>query len=428
MRKFIPFRSQISQITSFNRGARLFLIATILDGLVLTIWWLYFNFYILGLGYDREFLGLVNSVPAIAALLLGLPLGFLVDRIGLKWSMLTGVCLFLMASAAEVIFPNPFIILSAGFVGGAANTLYFLSQAPYMMRVSNRENRTMLFSLNFGLVTLSGALGNLLAGQLPVFFAEFLSVDANSANAYQAVLLSAIILGSLTLIPLWMIKEPVIQNNGIIMEIDNSSWILVIRRVGKQVKQVLSQRITLKLSLPNLLIGFGAAILIPYMNVFFREQFNISDQKLGVIFSISALLTGIGSIIAPRMAEVMGSKIRMVVFTQGLSLLFLAILGFSPYLWLAAVGFLVRGTLMNMAVPLYNAFSMEQVRETEQAPVNSIKEWSWQVGWAVGPYVSGVIQKSYGFTPLFITTLVLYFTSTLLVWIFFHNSENKSRI
>jgi MFS family permease len=186
---------------------------------------------------------------------------------------------------------------------------------------------------------------------------------------------------------------------------------------------VLRKARTIKLSLPNLLLGFGAAILIPYMNVFFREQFAISDQTLGILFSLSSLLVGVGSIIGPRLADALGSKIRAVVLTQGSSLVFLFLIGFAPALWLAAVGYLLRGVLMNMAVPLFNAFAMEQVDESEQATVNSLKETAWQVGWAVGPYISGLVQERYGFTPLFIVTGVLYAFSTLMTWGYFHQSE-----
>jgi predicted MFS family arabinose efflux permease len=78
---------------------------------------------------------------------------------------------------------------------------------------------------------------------------------------------------------------------------------------------------------------------------------------------------------------------------------------------------------MNMAFPLYSAFAMEQVPEREQATVNSIKELTWQVGWAVGPYLSGVVQATYGFSPLFAATALLYGAATLITWVFFKGKE-----
>jgi MFS family permease len=189
---------------------------------------------------------------------------------------------------------------------------------------------------------------------------------------------------------------------------------------------VVSRPETLKLALPNLLIGTGAAILIPYMNVFLFDKFSLPDSQLGTLFSLSALMTGVGSVLAPRLSAGLGSKIRAVVFTQAASLAFLMLVGFSPYLWLVSVSFLMRGTLMNMAVPLYHAFAMEQIREREQGTVNSVIELAWQVGWAVGPYASGVVQQRYGFPPLFITTGALYLGSILLTWSFFGKREQAS--
>jgi MFS family permease len=58
---------------------------------ILSAWWLFFNFYILESGYIRDFLGLANSMPAIAGLLLGIPIGRLSDRIGRKPAILLGI-------------------------------------------------------------------------------------------------------------------------------------------------------------------------------------------------------------------------------------------------------------------------------------------------------------------------------------------------
>ena len=120
----------------------------------------------------------------------------------------------------------------------------------------------------------------------------------------------------------------------------------------------------------------------------------------------------------------LGGKVRAIVATQSASLAFLLLAGFAPTLWLSSVGFLLRAALMNMASPLYSAFCMERTPEQHQGFVNSILNLSWNLGWAVGPYVSGVVQDRYGFTPLFIATSVLYGVASLLTWGFFKDAEN----
>ena len=69
---------------------------------------------------------------------------------------------------------------------------------------------------------------------------------------------------------------------------------------------------------------------------------------------------------------------------------------------------------------------MEQTPEKEQGLVNSLLNISWQLGCAVGPYISGIVQENYGFTPLFISTGILYATAISLTWIFFHRAEQTS--
>ncbi len=326
--------------------------------------------------------------------------------------MLIGIGISMAAMGLEVTVANPNLILLAAFVGGTGNMLFFLSHAPFMMKVSDQSNRTLLFSLSFGLMTLSGAVGNLFAGQLPAMFGAWLEVPARSAAAYQAVLLVSVALSLLTLIPIALIREP-----------EATAQEQAEAREGPPVWQVVLRPLTLQLALPNLLIGFGAAILIPYMNVFFLDRFALPDRQLGLLFSLSALLTGVGSVIGPRLAARLGGKIRAVAFTQGASLVFLLLIGFSPYLLLVAISFLLRGTLMNMAVPLYHAFAMEQTAAREQGTVNSVVELAWQVGWAVGPYLSGVVQEAYGFSPLFITTAVMYGFSIAITWSLFQKTR-----
>jgi predicted MFS family arabinose efflux permease len=101
-------------------------------------------------------------------------------------------------------------------------------------------------------------------------------------------------------------------------------------------------------------------------------------------------------------------------------------IGFVPVLGVAGFAFLMRAALMNMAAPLYSAFCMEQTPEHQQGFVSSVLNVAWQIGWAVGPYISGVVQNRYGFAPLFMATSVIYLIAISATWIFFHSSERTN--
>ncbi|MBN1453517.1 MAG: MFS transporter [Anaerolineales bacterium] len=405
------YRNYIEPIRTFNRPARLFLWMTVIDGVIISSWWLFFNFYILESGHSRDFLGLANSMPSIAGLLLGIPIGRLSDRIGRKPAILLGIGGATVMMLVQLTTRQPFVLLAAAFLTGAFNMLFIVSQAPLMVKLADSQNRTLLFSLNYGLSTISGAVGNLFAGQLPALFGTILHVQATSATAYQAVLITAVSLGTTAMIPMWLMREPDTRQTApgpAVAEAGHSSGLV---------------RTTVKMATPNVLIGFGAAILIPYMNVFFKDQFVISDKLLGTMFSLSSLMIGVGSLIGPRLAVRLGGKVRAVTLTQFSSLVFLMLIGFSPFYWLAAIGFLMRTMLMNMATPLYSAFCMERVPERDQGVVNSVLNISWQVGWSVGPYISGLVQENYGFAPLFLATGGLYLVAILTMWTFFQKAE-----
>jgi len=283
-----------------------------------------------------------------------------------------------------------------------------------MMKLSDLNNRTLLFSLNYGLQTMAGAVGSLFAGQLPALFGNILHVGPTNAVAYQAVLITTVLLGTTALIPISMMKEPQTPQTQ--------------PEAGARTTSPKSglTRLTVKLAAPNFLIGIGAAILIPYMNVFFKDRFQISDSLLGLLFSLSSLFIGIGSLIGPRLTTRLGGKIRTVAFTQLASVVFMLMIGFIPSLWVAGFAFLMRAALMNMSAPLYSAFCMEQTSERQQGFVSSVMNVAWQIGWSVGPYLSGLVQVRYGFTPLFITTTVLYLLAISSMWRFFSGTENVS--
>ena len=168
-----------------ERPAQLIMVVAILGGIASSMWILFFNFYILELGFDHRFLGLVNSVTAGATLALGIPMGLLSDKIGQKKSMLIGVGIHALASTIELLLTDKTLILSMAFISGVGGTLYYLNVSPFLMKVSQKENRTYLFSLNYGLVVLAGVFGNLFTSQISNWFVNAFHVRPGSAMLYQ---------------------------------------------------------------------------------------------------------------------------------------------------------------------------------------------------------------------------------------------------
>src|SRR5262245_51980524 len=63
------------------------------------------------------------------------------------------------------------------------------------------------------------------------------------------------------------------------------------------------------LLIPPLLISFGAALLIPYLNLFFKQRFDIADTTLGAIFAALNVSIGVAALLGPAISMRIG-KIR----------------------------------------------------------------------------------------------------------------------
>jgi len=159
-------------------------------------------------------------------------------------------------------------------------------------------------------------------------------------------------------------------------------------------------------------------LIMPFMNVFFRNVYDQSDSQIGVLFAWGSLAMGIGLLIAPVLADRFG-KIQIVVITQGMSIPFLFLLGFSPWYWLSASAYFFRLALMNMSGPVYQTFVMEEVEPKARATVASLVSMASSFGWAFSPMFSGWIQVKYGFQPAFGLTLIIYVISIYFYWKFF---------
>lgn len=403
-------RTLYKQIRSLNRSAKLFFLSTLIDGAFYSGWMLFFNLYILKAGFDLEFLGMINAVPVISALVFGLPMGIVSDRIGRKSSMLIGFLVATVAMILLVVFPTPWFMIVMAAVWGGAGQLYGLSRTPFMMEVSDKKNRDLVFSVGYALFPLASTFGSALFGQFPNIFSNLFNLEVGNLAVYEIILLSAAALSCLAMIPIAMIRKPDAKP-----EVGEK----ISKFDFKKIFPILKDPITIKLALPQLSLALGASMIVPFFNVFLSLEHGLSSDRLGWIFSLLSLLTGIAVVIGPKVVGKAGGTIRLLSITLGISIICFSIIGFSPITAIVILAFLVRGSTIHTAMPLYDAFSMEQVSEKKQGLVNSVRIWAWNIGWAIGLIISGFVQENYGFKPIFMIVILLFVITIFLVMKFF---------
>jgi MFS family permease len=393
------------RLQAFNPNARLYLLNVILAGAAMGVFRLLFNFYVLSLGYDDAFLGNLVTASSLTALLLALPMGYLADFLGRKASLLIGGLGVAVAVFVMVMWPSAPMFIVMNVVLGMAQALSGVTMGPFLMENSTEKERTYLFSFGSGLQMASASVGNWVGGSLPAWMAGTAQVATTDSSAYGLSL--AVVAGgaALAVFPLLLMRLPRLARSQ--------------RSAFAPISYFSSHPSLLgKLVLPMLVTSVGAGLIMPFMNVFFRQVYNQSDQNIGAMFAWGSLAMGVGLMIAPPLADRMG-KIQLVVITQAISIPFLFLLGFSPWFGLSAAAYYIRLALMNMSSPVYQTFVMERVEPSARATVASLVSMSSNFGWAFSPTISGWIQVNYGFGPAFAATMVLYTVSIYLYWTFF---------
>jgi len=163
---------------------------------------------------------------------------------------------------------------------------------------------------------------------------------------------------------------------------------------------------------------------IPFINLYFKNVWKLSDGVIGILFGFGQLSTFLGMLLSPLIATKIG-KTKTIVLTQGFSIPFILILAYLKFLPAVIIAYLVRQTLMNMNTPVSDQFTMEYVSEHEQPIINALKMLSWTASWAISASVGGYMIENYGFTSSFLFTTTCYTIATILFFIFFHKFKEK---
>ncbi len=402
-------RTYGGNLAAFQPNARLYLSAQVLSGAAMGVYRLLFNFYVLSLGYDETLLGILVTANSLTALLVALPMGYLADAIGRKASLVLGSVINSLALLSAVLFPQAWVLVGANVLSGAAQGLMGATGGPFLMENSSERERTYLFSFAQGLLMTSVFVGNWVGGYLPTWMANRLGVLPTSAEAYRLALGAVVVVIGMAAVPYLLLRAPKRTS-------ERSSFASPAFFI--QERGLLARLIT-----PLLATSLGAGMIMPFLNVFYRQVHDLPDATIGTLFAWGSLAMAIGLMIAPPLADRYG-KIQLVVVSQALSIPFLAIMGYAPYA-LSAGAYLIRLALMNMSGPVYQTFVMEKVAPERRATVASLSSMAFNFGWAFTPSISGWLQTNYGFGPIYAWTIILYVLSTYLYWVFFWRGSGE---
>src|SRR4030065_863599 len=172
-----------------TQSARLYLIYAIIAGVAIGIFRLLFNFYVLSLGFDEKLLGNLVTASSITALVFALPMGYLADILGRKFSLVLSGALVCLSIGMMVIWPVTPMLYAMNILSGIAQSLAGVTMSPFLMENSSEHERTYLFSMSSGLQMVSASVGNWIGGYMPSCVGGIRHVDAGNSQAYGGSIL-----------------------------------------------------------------------------------------------------------------------------------------------------------------------------------------------------------------------------------------------
>lgn len=403
----------------FSRRVWLFLFGSFVHGLGQAFMLLFLNFYLKALGLQDSYTGLVNALPAFTTAGLALPAVYLSRRFGeirqMKWGMLSG----LFGLSVIALASGPLVALIGSLFYGIGGALLMIVIAPFMAKESEPSNRVVLFSLQMALVTGSGFIGNLIGGRIPEIYSGYAGVAATSLPALRAALIAAVLIQSTGLIAVVLIPNDPVSHEKTSRTIYHL--------------QVENKRLMAFLVIPNMLIGIGAGLTIPYLNLFVQAKFGVDFKTLGSLFGWTSLATAATVLIQPMLVRKLG-HLKTGLLVEVASLPFLALMAYSPYFGLVTLAMFTRGALMNATGPAWNSYAMDHLSFNDRPAYSALSQMSWQITWAIAAALSGVFRQWLGpmqqvsaFHYLFAGTMLAYGLSMVLKYFWLYLPDKKAR-
>lgn len=419
-------------IGHFHRDARLFLVTTLVAGAALSLYWIDFNLYLASLGLSTATIGLVSTIASVAGALVAFPASAASDRFGRRTVMALGIAVSLVALVGLILTDAlPLVVASAG-LWSIGQQAFLVVGAPFMTEHSDSEHRNELFAAQFAIQNATNVVAAVLGGVVAVVIAGVVGLDPAGPGTYRIILLimAALMAAGLGTISLFTDDRPRTVAGPRLRAIGEPAAFPPDPRRTRAIMGIVvrDRGLFARLLLPGLLISIGAGQIIPFLNLFVQQKFGLDLASLNAVFALTSLGTVVAILAQPRLAHRFG-QMTSVVIVQAVSIPFLAVLGFSPVLWMVIAAMTVRNALMNAGNPIFTAFAMEQVTPGERATLSAAMTVLWQVGWVVGGGYYALLQATMGFVGGYAvgfgTIIALYSVATALYWTWFRSGDRR---
>ena len=348
------------------------------------------NFYLVSIGTDAETIGLLQSLPRLSGFMVGLPIGWVANRVGNRRLIAlstAGIALSVAATAFTQALPA---LVISRFCWGACFGANQVVKPPFMVTLTQRSEHTAQFSYHNLVSMLAVAIGSALGGILPLLVSRLIGIEGGAGLrpevmplAYQGGIIIAALLIMLSVLPVLALRG-------------DSAVSAATEARNRLVLRAAPWRSILRLTFPLFVFGISGGLTFPFFNLFFRDVFGIGDSAVGGIIGLGWLVMGIMPLLNPFWEARMGRALALSALMVASALAFVG-LSLSGALLTATLFYVLAIGIRNTMQPLFQPLLMDSLNADFHNIASSVGLVLWNLGWFGSTLSFGFLQSSLGY-------------------------------
>jgi hypothetical protein len=388
------------------------------------------NLYLLRLGYDARYVGLLAGIGQLVWAVSALPAVLISSRIGLRSSFqlslaLGGLGLVLVLCAESL--PRQWwdawlvagqVVMNVGLAIGT------VSMPPYIMAVTGERERPHAFSFVAALIPFAALVGSIIAGVLPGLWAARLDMGMDQPTPYRLALWLGPLICWLGILPLVGADPGYVHE-----EADGSDKSPA--AVSDSGRRPLSRKAPL-----GLLLFWGIFVLIAaigegsvrtFFNVYMNNALAVPPATIGMIMGAAQILPILAALALPLALTHWGAG-----YTLGAGLLVMAAclapLATTPQLWISAAAYMGAMASFTIVGAGRDLFGQEMVIPRWRTSSQAVAIFGLAMGNAVAAMLGGLLILAVGFGALYLFGMSAACVAAALLFVYLYlNGRRRTR-
>jgi Major Facilitator Superfamily len=341
------------------------------------------------------------SFRFLGALILSLPLGFFIRGrrivpIFYVASVATTVVGFVILYAIE--YHTAWLLYSSLFVWGLCFTSMRVTVLPFILRNAPKDVHIEAISLS----SSTWALGSIMSGVAIYCFSRIAPDLYDEKRCLQIIVLIGLI--SFFCIANIRINEKIPEKESYGSGISTADWIVL-----------------MKATVPTFLLALGAGLSMPFMGLFFFKVHRADSSFFAILTALSTSLVLVAFLLIPYVRNRFGDAVT-IISSQVFAIALLVLMAItelfntaSSAVTVAAICYVVRQPLMNLATPLTTNFTMKYVNRRNQETMCALESAVWTGSWFISSRVFMHLRSmNIEYVYIFLITAIIY--SCGVVW------------